>query len=704
MVTVRSLTTKLSLGVVLLVLLSVGLMAGLAVWRSGAALRERALATNQTVALGVSFAVEQYVTDAVAVMREAAERPKLRQEITSGNWPEARTVLENVARHFQQLDYVFVQDAQGIIRARVPHAETVGQDFSFRDFFRQALETRRPYLSGLYVSKAAQRPVVAIAAPVLHADGRVAGVLVGALSLHAMSRLVSVAAHDDGRAIQLVDGQGQLIADSGAAVESVHDLRAEPVVQAVLSGRAGTMVFRGLGHGQEMLGAYAPVKPFGWGVVVTRPTAAAQAPAARLGAALIWTALGCTAGAIAVGVGFARRLTRPLLRLDITERKQLEAQLRQAQKLEAIGQLAGGVAHDFNNLLTVIGGRSSLLLQKLHPDDPACKDVELIEKTAQRAAGLTRQLLAFSRKQVLDPKPLNLNALVAGVVPMLRRLIGEHIEVVTVPGGGLGHVMADPGQVEQVVMNLVVNARDAMPDGGMVTIQTANRKLQETALHAQGHVPPGQYASVSVQDTGCGMDSLTLARIFEPFFTTKEPGKGTGLGLSTVHGIVHQSGGYIGVDSAPGRGTTFTIYLPQITDPVEVTHIPATSPRDLMRGTEVILLVEDEDEVRRVASEVLRTCGYTVLETSDPLEALTIAERQNRAIGLTDLVMPAMRGSELAQRLRTTCPRMRVLYMSGYTNEMIEAASASEPARAFLHKPFTPHDLARKVREVLARH
>ena len=390
---------------------------------------------------------------------------------------------------------------------------------------------------------------------------------------------------------------------------------------------------------------------------------------------------------------------------DITERKQLEAQLRQAQKMEAIGQLAGGVAHDFNNLLTVIGGRSSLLLQKLRPDDPACRDIELIEKTTQRAAGLTRQLLAFSRKQMLEPKPLDLNALVAGVAPMLNRLIGEHIEIVTVPGGGLGHVMADPGQVEQIVMNLVVNARDAIPDGGMVKIETASRAVQEAVLHAQGHVPPGLYVTLSVQDTGCGMNSLTLARIFEPFFTTKEPGKGTGLGLSTVHGIVHQSDGYIGVDSAVGRGTTFTIYLPQITEPVTATETPTVSPREPMRGTETVLLVEDDEEVRRLASEILKTRGYAVLETGDPLEALSIGERRNGAIDLllTDMVMPAMPGSELAQRLATTYPGLRVLYMSGYTDEMIAPAAANAPARLLLRKPFTPDDLARKVREVLTR-
>jgi PAS domain S-box-containing protein len=390
---------------------------------------------------------------------------------------------------------------------------------------------------------------------------------------------------------------------------------------------------------------------------------------------------------------------------DVTQRKQLEQQLVQAQKMEAVGQLAGGVAHDFNNLLTVIGGRSALLLQRGGLNEPTRRDVDLIGQTAERAAALTRQLLAFSRKQILEPKPVDLNALVGGVAPMLRRLIGEHIELVIVPGSGLGHVMADPGQAEQVIMNLVVNARDAMPDGGMVKIETASRDVQEATLHAQGRVPPGPYVTLSVQDTGCGMDSVTLARIFEPFFTTKESGKGTGLGLSTVHGIVHQSGGYIGVDSAVGRGTTFTIYLPRITQAVSATEDPKVSPRDLMRGTEVVLVVEDEEEVRRLASEILKMCGYTILETGDPLEALIIAERRSGAIDLllTDMVMPAMRGSELAERLGIACRGMRVLYMSGYTDEMIAAAGANEPARAFLHKPFTPYDLARRVHEALTR-
>jgi PAS domain S-box-containing protein len=387
---------------------------------------------------------------------------------------------------------------------------------------------------------------------------------------------------------------------------------------------------------------------------------------------------------------------------DITQRKQLELQLRQAQKMDAIGQLAGGVAHDFNNLLTVIGGRSTLLLDKMRPDDPARKHVELIARTSERAAGLTRQLLAFSRKQVLELKPLDLNTLVAGVTPMLRRLIGEHIEVVVVQGSDVGHVMADAGQMEQVVMNLVVNARDAMAEGGMVKIETAGQAVQEPRLHSQGEVPPGQYVTLSVQDTGSGIDSVTLARIFEPFFTTKDPGKGTGLGLSTVHGIVHQSGGYIAVDSTLGRGTTFTILLPRIAAPVAVTNTPKDTPQDLMQGTETVLLVEDDEEVRRLGSEVLQVCGYTVVETGDPLEALTIGERRNGAIDLlvTDMVMPGMGGAELASRLEAMSPGLRVLCMSGYADQ-IAAVTTDHPARACLPKPFTPHDLAKKVREAL---
>src|SRR5229473_3465860 len=356
---------------------------------------------------------------------------------------------------------------------------------------------------------------------------------------------------------------------------------------------------------------------------------------------------------LAIALGQARLVER--LKASYAELQQAQAQLAQSQKMEAIGQLAGGIAHDFNNLLTVIGGRSSLLLMRLGPDDPARKDVDLIQTTAQRAAGLTRQLLAFSRKQVLEPKPINLKTLVAGVTPILTRLIGEHIEIVIVAADGAAQVMADPGQMEQVIVNLVVNARDAMPDGGTLTIETSDRVVPEGGVRAHDRpVPTGAYVTLSIRDTGSGMDAATLARIFEPFFTTKEPGRGTGLGLSTVHGIVHQSGGYIGVDSAPGRGTTFTIYLPRIAAGAASPDAAPPAPSGATRGTETVLLVEDEEEVRRLASEILKGCGYTVLETGDPLEALTMAERRSGAVDLlvTDMVMPAMGGSELAERLK----------------------------------------------------
>jgi signal transduction histidine kinase/HAMP domain-containing protein len=405
------------------------------------------------------------------------------------------------------------------------------------------------------------------------------------------------------------------------------------------------------------------------------------------------------ASQLAIALRQARLIEK--VQASYEELKQTQAQLVQAQKMEAIGQLAGGVAHDFNNLLTVIGGRSSLLLQTMGPADPARRHVELIERTGQRAAGLTRQLLAFSRKQVLQARPVDLNTLLAGTMPMLRRLIGEDIEVVVVPGRDAGHVMADPGQIEQVIMNLVVNARDAIPGGGMVKIETATRTLRDASLHAHGQVPPGQYTVLSVQDTGSGIDPATLSKIFEPFFTTKEPGKGTGLGLSTVHGIVHQSDGYLAVDSTVGHGTTFTIYLPRIKDPVTAPEAPKGPSEDLLPGTATVLLVEDDAEVRALATEVLRTAGYTVLETGDPLEAILIGERPGTKIDLllTDMILPAMRGPELAERFEAAHPGVRILYMSGYSDEIM-AAATRYPTRVLLQKPFTPFELTQKVREV----
>ena len=381
-----------------------------------------------------------------------------------------------------------------------------------------------------------------------------------------------------------------------------------------------------------------------------------------------------------------------------------QEQLVHAQKMEAVGRLAGGIAHDFNNLLTVIIGRSYLMRSRLRPGDPICRDVELVEKTAQRATALTTQLLAFSRKQILQPRVLDLNAVVAGTVTMLRPLVGEDVDLVFVPGPGLGRVKADLGQLEQVIANLAVNARDAMPGGGRLTLETGNVELDEA--YARGHigVQPGRYVMLAVSDTGTGMDAATRSRIFEPFFTTKEPGKGTGLGLSTVYGIVTQSGGNVEVYSEPGRGTTFKIRLGRIDDPVDAPD--AGAAESAPTGSETILLVEDEEEVRDLAREFLEASGYTVLNAHDAGEALTMAERHADPIHLllSDVVMPQMSGREVAGRLAVTRPDTKVLYMSGYTDDAVVRHGALERGISFLQKPFTVYSLGRKVREVLDSH
>ncbi len=387
---------------------------------------------------------------------------------------------------------------------------------------------------------------------------------------------------------------------------------------------------------------------------------------------------------------------------DVTERRKLEEQFRQAQKMEAVGRLAGGIAHDFNNLLTIITGYSQLLLERLKSDDAQCGPVNEIKHAADRAAALTRQLLAFSRRQVLAPQVLDLNHVVANMDKMLRRLIGEDIELVTVCKEGLGRVKADPGQLEQVIMNLAVNSRDAMPRGGKLTIETANVELGEAYVRNHAAVNPGRYVMLAVSDTGHGMDAETQARIFEPFFTTKEQGKGTGLGLATVYGIVKQSGGNIWVYSEPGRGATFKIYFPRAEEVAKFVEPPPT--RDSApRGSETILLVEDEDAVRSLVRALLEPNGYKVLEARQAVEALSICERHKEPIHLllTDVVMPTMSGRVLAARLAPVRPEMKVLFMSGYTDGAIVNHGVLEAGTAFLQKPFTPDSLGRKVREVL---
>jgi PAS domain S-box-containing protein len=393
---------------------------------------------------------------------------------------------------------------------------------------------------------------------------------------------------------------------------------------------------------------------------------------------------------------------------DITERRRAEAllgdkeaQLRQALKMEAVGRLAGGIAHDFNNLLTVIGGRAHLLLATLDADAPSRHAVELIQEASERAAMLTRQLLAFSRKQVLLPRVLDLTAVVAGLTPLLRRLIGEHIEL-TVEPSATACVRADSTQLEQVVTNLAINARDAMPEGGRLTIGTADVELD--AAFAEGHpgARPGPHVMLVVRDTGQGMDADTQTKVFEPFFTTKEAGKGTGLGLSTVYGIVKQHDGYIAVESDLGRGSTFRVYFPRVDGAPDPVAAP-TAAGPTRRGGERILLVEDEGAVRAVARETLVAQGYEVLEAGDVDDALRIAREDARPIHLllTDVVMPLMSGWALAEQVRRMHPETKVLYMSGYADGTVRRPPIAGSEPALLLKPFTPPALARKVREMV---
>ncbi len=389
---------------------------------------------------------------------------------------------------------------------------------------------------------------------------------------------------------------------------------------------------------------------------------------------------------------------------DVTERRALEQQLRQSQKMEAVGRLAGGIAHDFNNLLMVISGYSEFLLDRLGPEPALRGPAQEIAGAAVRATSLTRQLLAFSRKQMLAPKILDLNGVVTENLKMLTRVIGEDIDLVMVPAVGLGAVRADAGQIEQVIMNLAVNARDAMPSGGKLTIETSNVSIDEESARLHPSLKPGNYVMLAISDTGAGMDSETQSHIFEPFFTTKGP-KGTGLGLSTVYGIIKQSGGYIWVYSEPGRGTTFKIYLPRIAETAE-SIAQAASPTEsasVEPGTETILLVEDEANLRYLARQFLEKQGYRVLEAADGAVAIQLAVAHEAMIHLllTDVIMPGMNGRELAQRILEIRPNIKVLYMSGYTENVIGRNGTLDAGIRLLQKPFTLRDLKSKVREVL---
>ena len=406
--------------------------------------------------------------------------------------------------------------------------------------------------------------------------------------------------------------------------------------------------------------------------------------------------------ALTIYMAETAKLRNKKLEAEIIGREQAEEALRHAQKMEAVGRLAGGVAHDFNNLLMVIQGQATLSLRSFFPGDLLRRNLESILRAAERASTLTRQLLALSRKQVLQPKVLNFNNLVAQVAEFLPPLIGEDIRLMMKLDPELGRVSADPSQVEQVLMNLVVNARDAMPDGGELTIQTANVDLDETAAQRYPGFRPGPHVTLAVKDTGHGMDSETLSHAFEPFFTTKERNKGTGLGLSTAYGIVEQSGGAISILSEPGFGTAIIMYFPRTEEPIEAERTPEPAPATL-EGSETILVVEDDDAVRKMTCTFLTIKGYKVVEASNASDAIEIVTRDGKSIALllTDVVMPGMKGRELVEQISKICERLPVLYMSAYTEDAAVNSGILDRGTAFIEKPFGPDDLAAKIRELL---
>lgn len=414
-----------------------------------------------------------------------------------------------------------------------------------------------------------------------------------------------------------------------------------------------------------------------------------------------WISLESTASAIPDSSGKIKKLV--IVSRDITERKQLERQLQMAQKVEAIGRLSGGIAHDFNNILGVIIGYTEALQKRMRPEDAFREAIDEIQRAAKRAASLTQQLLAFSRKQVLEPRVLDLNAVVRDMEKMLGSLTGEHIDLALVLSDSLGMVKADRTQLEQVILNLTVNARDAMPEGGKITIETSNADIQEADSSRPAYMLPGSYVHLKFTDTGCGMTRDVQAHIFEPFFTTKGTGKGTGLGLATVYGVVKQSGGYILVASEPGHGATFEIYLPLVAAPLDLANESRTPVKRPRKTAATVLLVEDETSLRRLTRDVLQEAGYVVQEAVDGMQGLEIANKSGSIdLLLTDVVMPGMSGRALAQAVANSHPETRLLFMSGYPEGEIAKQGALDAGMAMLQKPFTREELIRRVEEALA--
>jgi len=738
----------LYVGVVVVALAPIAALGFFAYHVAATAVRVLVHSGNVSAAAITRELVEREFEHRIDALRAFAGDPDFIAAVGRRDEAAVRKQLAVLVRAYGRVIRAFVTDAEGTLWSDFPMApESLGQNFAYRDWFKGLSSGWKPYVSNVYRRNASpQLLLVAIAAPVRQgAGGEVIGTVVYQINLESLSQLLrQVEIGHDGY-VFLIDRAGNLAAHPGLDLQA-----AEYSEYAGLSRQAATNsleadIFDYVDPfaRTRMLAAALTIPGVGgnWTVIAQQPAEEALSPlrtlALQIGMAGVLSALLLTGLFFGI-VGYHNRVKRLGVRLaelnrelsnEVEERQRAELalqqsnemleqrveertrelaeqreQLVQAQRMEAVGRLAGGVAHDFNNLLTVIVGCSDIILGRMPEDDPHRGRIEQVRRAGDRAGALTKQLLAFSRKQILQPELLDLNVVVEQTSSMLRRLIGEDIDFETKLEPGLDLVEFDPGQIEQIIMNLAVNARDAMPKGGKLTLQTENVELDESYVERHAGARAGPHVMIAMTDTGVGMDAATLERIFEPFFTTKDVGRGTGLGLSTVYGIVKQSGGNIWVYSEPGRGTTFKVYLPRAER--QAAEVPAAAPApEPPQGSETILVVEDEEDVRELLRDILELGGYTVLATDDPAQAMDICRNHDSEIHLvlSDVVMPKIDGPVLAEKLKDIRPGLKVAFMSGYTDDAIVHHGVLEPGTAFLEKPIDVKTLLRKVPEFLGR-
>ncbi|MDZ7780216.1 MAG: ATP-binding protein [Gemmatimonadota bacterium] len=679
---------------------------------------------NDAAALITASLVEREFDQWEATVTSHADVPTLRSAVDEGNVDAVRRHLEILVSAHARLDRAFVTDTTGLLWSDFPAApESLGRRFDDRAWFRGVREGPGPHVSEVYRRNAEPAiQVVAVAVPVRSPASDVPlGFLVAQVRLDGLSELLGRVEVGDEGSVLLLDHTGALAAHPSLDLER---RRYEEYAEVAVSSPTPSATERGGRYtdpvtGQEVLASsvQSRVGPHDWTVIAQQSVASAFAPirtlSLQLGAAglLMCVLMGVLLRGVARETARRRRAEEDLVAVNEELERRVEegtsaleakeSELMQAQKMEAVGQLAGGVAHDFNNLLTVIMGSTDLVLLELGEDAPERGEIEDIRHAAARGAELTRQLLAFSRKQVLQPEILDVNEAVERMRSLLDRVLGAQIDLVWRLSPELHPVKFDPVQIEQIVMNLAVNARDAMPRGGKLTIETANVDLDDAYVEDHVDAQPGPHVVLAVTDTGHGIDAETRRRIFEPFFTTKRSGRGTGLGLSTVYGIVRQGGGNIWVYSEPGRGTTFKVYLPRTTDVPHPKQGPAPPTTDVETGT--ILVVEDDDAVRALLVRILRGAGYEVLEASDAETAVAALRACDGDVDLllTDVVLPDTSGPDVAARLEREQGDLEVLYMSGYTDNAIVHHGVLDEGTAFIEKPFRPRTLLEKVREAL---